>query len=303
MEVRPRAPRALRAAVRALGHECLAVRLKAEACLRADRRHAIPLLRRAARLQAPAVRAVRAAVVLHQLEDRDGIELLRRMTREPGLRNSEARDLLRRASREIIGPEFYIRQATAALTRLEQMPESLAAIGRFRQALEILRFLEAPVPLDILRRALVVRTIGGENLSLVRTVLDGTHDICLEHVSMARMAAVEALLHQEDRQRAYTLLSRQLAHPSTAVQITAMYGLERLGDTRAIGPLLPIARDPDSPLCDDARRLLTLLNYGTPDVLTLLRPSMLATVLPKELLRPAAHAPDSTPETLVRPVE
>lgn len=300
---RPRIPRVLRAAVRALGSDHLPHRLRAEECLCADRRHAAPLLRQTASMQLPPLRAVRAAILLHRIQEKEGAEMLRRLAREHHLRRSEAGELLRRAVREIIGPDYYLRQASATLTRLEQMPESQAAIGRFRQTMEILRFLRVHPPLDLLRRALVVRTVGGENLSLVRTVLDGTHDSCLEHISMARKAAVETILHLEDRQKAYMLLARNLAHPNPAVELTAMYGLELLRDARAVGPLLRIARDGQSPVCEDARRLLLLLSAGAPDILTLLRPSALQVAPPEELLRPATDGAENDPETLVRPFE
>jgi len=279
------------------------VRLKAEEYLRADKRRAAPLLRQAVRLQFPPRLAVRAAILLYGLEEKEGAEMLRRLAREQHLRNGEGGELLRRAVRQIIGPEFYIRQATAALTRLEQRPESYGVIMRFRQALEILGFLNVTVPGDLLRRALVVRTVGGENLSLVRMVLAGTHDPCLEHVCMARKAAVEAILNQEDPQIAYILLIRNLVHPSPAVELTAMYGLELLGDTRAIGPLMRFARNPDSPVAEDARRLVGILSDGCPDVVMLLRPAPINFVPPEELLRPATHALECDPASLVRPLQ
>jgi hypothetical protein len=303
LPVRPRDPRALHAAVHALGSNRLLLRLKAEECLYADRRRAAPLLRQAAGVSLPETRAVRAAILLHRIQEKEGAEMLRRLAREHHLRTGEASDLLRRAVREIIGPDYYLRQASAALIHLEQMPESQAAIGRFRQTLEILRFLRVSPPTDLLRRALVVRTVGGENLSLVRTVLDGTRDSCLEHVSMARTAAVETILHLDDRQKAYALLARTLAHPNPAVELTAMHGLGQLRDPRAIGPLLRIARDVRSPVCEDARRILALLSTGAPDVLTLLRPATPTDILPEELLRPAVCGAENAPETLVRPFE
>lgn len=239
-------------------------------------------------------------MLLHRMQEKDAAELVRRLGHEPQLRDSEGRELLRQAMREVIGEDTYLRQAKAALTRLEQFSESFTAIARFRQAMEILRFLHTSFPPDLLYRALVVRTVGGENLSFVRMALASEYDASLEHVCLARKEAVETVL--QDSATACDTLCGLLSHPSPAVQLTAMYGLERLGDTRALGPLLRIAEDLDSPVCDDARRLALLLNYGTPDVFTLLRPALHNLPPETELLRSVSHRAEDAPESLLRPL-
>ena len=61
LNVPARAPRRIRAAVRALGSDVLSARLRAERELTAERAHAAPLLRQAARAHTAGPGAVRAA--------------------------------------------------------------------------------------------------------------------------------------------------------------------------------------------------------------------------------------------------
>jgi HEAT repeat protein len=301
LTVPPRPPRRLRAAVRALGSDHMPVRLQAETELCANRSHAAPLLRQAARAQEPFTRAVRAALLLHRFQEKEGPEMLRRMVRDHAVCTGPQRDLLRHAVRDVVGHEHYVRQAAAAVTHLEQRPESFKAIVRFRQAAQILRFLDIALPVDLLRRAMVVRTVGGENLSEVRLVLQEDPDFSLEHVCMVRREAAMSVAALRDRSRALHLLSQNLAHPNPAVQLTAMYGLEQIGDPRAISGLLPLAQDADCPVREDARRLIERLKFGRPDALTLLRAAPIDAAPPETLLRPAEQRPDENADSLLRP--
>ncbi len=301
IDVPARPARRLRAAVRALGSEQDRARIDAETELWAHGRHAAPLLRQAARAQQPLGRAVRAALLLHRLQEKDGPEILRRIARDQATWSDRNSGLLRGAVRDVVGFDHYVRQATAAVTHLEQRPESFKAIVRFRQVAQILRFLEAALPVELARRALVVRTVGGENLSLVRAVLRDDPDISVEHVCMVRREAAISLAEQQDRHMALSLLSQNLRHPNPAVKLTAMYGLEQLGDPAAITGLLPLTQNADDPVRDDARRLMERLNSGRSDPLTLLRATSSGVALPEALLRPARHPAQDTPETLLRP--
>jgi HEAT repeat protein len=318
LEVPVRPSRRLRAAVRALGSEYLPERQRAESELCADRNHAAPLLREAARAQQPVARAVRAAVLLHRLDEQDGPEILRHMAHDPSLRSSADSELLRHAVQEVVGHEHYIRQAAIAVTHLEQRPESFKAIVRFRQAAQMLRFQEAQLPLDLIRRSLLVRTVGGEDLSQVRAVLNDDPDVAVEHVCMVRREAVLSLLRcregilvkfskmpsaveEADRRRALRILLHHLAHPSPAVKLTAMYGLELLGDTRAISGLLPLTLEVDCPVREDARRLIEKLKSGRPDALTLLRAASPHAAAHQTLVRPAPRPIEERPDTLLRP--
>ena len=295
------APRALRAAIRHLDSPLPARRLYAEAQLRrAPLRHAAPLLHRAARSRVP-LRAVRAAVLLSQMGDQTGSELLHHLVSEPLFREGQERESLRHAARSLLAPDAYIRQAGSALAQVEQRPDSCRAIARFRQATEILRFLRAPLPAHILDRALVVRVVGGENLSLARQVLRGTQGVDVEHVCLVRMQAVLMLLQAMDHPSALRKLMQTVAYPNPAVQITALYGLEILRDPRAINALLPIAQDERSPIRDDARELVALLGTKGSGALTLLRASGRHADAPKELLRPLRPHNDE-PQTLLRSI-
>lgn len=297
--VNPRAPRSLRQAVRHLGSPNTTHRLNAEnALLRANPGHVTPLLRQAARARPAVPASICAALLLHQMRDRQGADVLRHLAHDPGARQGEHGERLRRAACMTLSPQFYIQQASSSLARLEQRPESCAAIVRFRQSGEMLRFLRAPLPLPLLERALVLRTVGGENLSLVREVLQGTPGPSIEHVCLVRREAVLLLLGQVAREQACTRLMQMLAHPSHAVQLTTLYGVTELNDPRAIDALLPIAGDERSPLRDEAQELIARLNNGSPDVLTLLRPANALRV--QEMLRPATPQ-DDDPAILLRP--
>lgn len=258
------------------------------------------MLRATVRARTPVVLAIRAALLLHRMRDQHGAELLRHLVLDSALRAGQYGEMLRRAANTVLDPHHYIRQATSALARLEQRPDSVTAITGFRHAADILCFLRAPVPFPFLERALFVRAVGGENLSLVREVLRGTQGVAIEHVCLVRKEAVLLLLHQPDRERACARLMQALAHPNPAVQLTTMYGLAEMRDPRAIDALLPIASDPDSPIRDEAQELIARLGHDAPDVLTLLRAAPRHIPAPGELLRPTRPEEDD-PHTLLRP--
>lgn len=274
------------------------MRLRAERELSTERHLALPLLKQAAHLPDSALRTIRIAVLLHRMQEREGVDLLRRMVRDPVHRAGPYTVLLRRTVNEIVGPEPFLSQATSALILLEQRPESFKAIGRFRQSAEVLRFLRVPMPIEMLRRSLVVRTVGGENLSLVRAVLEETVGVSVEHVCMIRKEAAHnlALLHAPET--AYSLLERTLSHPNPAVKLTAMFGLEILSDPRAVSPLHALTIAEGSPVREDAWRLIERLCRGTSDALTLLRSS---TDQPETLLRPSPGVEQDQAAVLLRP--
>jgi hypothetical protein len=277
------------------------LRLHAEtSLLQSNPGHVAPMLRATVRARTPVVLAIRAALLLHRMRDQHGAELLRHLVLDSALRAGQYGEMLRRAANTVLDPHHYIRQATSALARLEQRPDSVTAITGFRHAADILCFLRAPVPFPFLERALFVRAVGGENLSLVREVLRGTQGVAIEHVCLVRKEAVLLLLHQPDRERACARLMQALAHPNPAVQLTTMYGLAEMRDPRAIDALLPIASDPDSPIRDEAQELIARLGHDAPDVLTLLRAAPRHIPAPGELLRPTRPEEDD-PHTLLRP--
>ncbi len=285
LPVMERGPRHLRAAVRHLDSPNNARRLRAETELQAALPgHARSLLHRAARSGGRS-RAIRATLLLTQMQDRQGRELLHQLIQEPGLRQGEQGENLRHAARLLLTPERYAQQARGALALLEQRPESCRAIALFRQATEILRFMRAPLPSDILDRALVVRTVGGENLSMARAALRGTLGVDVEHICLIRKEAVLMLLHAPDHSYALKRLLRAAAYPNPAVQLTALFGLAELNDPRGVDVALPIAQDDSSPIQEDAREVLARLNRLASAPLTLLRASERQPEPAKELLR------------------
>ena len=298
---RERAPRELRAAIRHLDSPLPTLRARAEERIRrAHPRHATPLLYGAARSRIP-LRAVRAVGLLARMGDPAGRELLHHLVSEPLFRNGEQRETLRRTARSLLTPEGYARQAAESLAYVEQRPESCRAIARFRQATEILRFLRAPLSPEILDRALVVRAVGGENLSLARQALRDTQGVDVEHVCLVRREAVLMLLHLPNREFALQRLMQTAAYPNPAVQLTALHGLADLNDPRGVNALLPIAQDERSPIREDAQELLALLGTSASGALTLLRASERQEDAPHSLLRPMRPGMER-PDTLLRSI-
>jgi hypothetical protein len=286
--------------VRDLGSGEPHTRLTAQSHLRAHWRQAAPLLRRVARRRKPEPRTARAALMLHQHQEAEGAALLEWMAREEKYWSGEGRAALRLAMHEAIGAARYVRGAAAALVRLEQLHQSFSVLAQFRQALQMLRFLHTPLPAELLRRALALRAVGGEDLALVRSVMEDTQGVHVEHVCMARKEAVLSGLHQDDRAQAFELLLLSLHHPCYAVQLSAMYGLESLHDLRALAPLQQISQQPDHPLCRDAQRVIASLRWSAlPESQTLLRPAH-SCASQDALLRPALHTAQDPPELLLR---
>jgi hypothetical protein len=300
---RPEASPALQSAARQLSSPEPKRRRNAEAQLCNEWRQAAPLLRRIAQSRRPDPQTVAAALLLHRQREPEGAELLRRMAGEHRDWTGTGRAALKLAVREAVGTAGYIRQAAGALVRLEQMHQSFSVLTQFRQATEALMFLGAPLPLDLLHRAMVVRAVGGEDLRLVRQVVQDTQGVHVEHVCMARKEAVEMSLSLDDRKQALHALLTALAHPSVCVQLTALYGVEALDDPGAINPLYALAQQASHPLCEDAARIVARLRgRANAERWTLLRPVGTAERMPEALLRPAAPAPADPPEALLRPL-
>jgi hypothetical protein len=279
--------RAVRSAVRALGSDRTESRIEAERILHADRRRSLPALREAAHARTTPRRAIHAAVLLHRIEPHEGAPLLRSLARDPYVRSSAGAEDLRRGLAESGAAEHFLAQVRSNLLLLEQMRDSFRTITRFKQSLEVLRFLDVPVPPEIARRALCVRTVGGENLDMVRHALRPVADASLEHICLARKEMVDTLVHGVNRQRAFPLLVHGLKYPNSGVRLTALYGLEQLADVRATPLVRAIARNSSDPLARDARRVLASLPRRHADATTLLRAAAGGTTLPAEMLRPA----------------
>ena len=302
LHVTARPPRPVRRAVRHLDSVKSSARHRAEVCLLAHQPHATPLLRSTARARLPYARAVRAALLLHRLDPQEGREMLRHLAHEQHLLPDGEKTLLRQALRDLVGSDAYVRQVASALARLEQNPIAFAAIGRLIHALETLRFLEQPLPADLTRRLLTLRITGGEDLRLIRAAFHAPDDVLTEHVCVARFCGVRLVLQTETGEQAYGLLRDALAHPSLAVKLTALWGLERLGDLRVLPLIQQLAAEPLSPIAGDAQRVADALRPSPDswhDTVALLRPTPYAAEPADQLLR-STRRPAPNPATLLR---
>ena len=215
------------------------------------------------RARTPVVPAIRAALLLHQMRDRHGAELLRHLVLNSALRTGQYSEMLRRAANLVLDPYHYIRRRQAHLPAWNSAPKR-GRHHRFSPCRRCFMFSARPSPVPISGTRPVRAGSRWENLSLVREVLRGTQGVAIEHVCLVRKEAVLLLLHQPDRERACARLMQALAHPNPAVQLTTMYGLAQMRDPRAIDALLPIAADPNSPVRDEAQELIALLGQDAP---------------------------------------
>lgn len=248
---------------------------------------AIPLLLDEVATKTPTTRAIYAALLLHTLGHSAGAVHLMRYLDKPSLRQSHCAPLLRHAILKSLGITPFLHKLVGALTQLEQRPDSTRALAQYHYAAQILLFLRSSPPLAILYRALHVRAIGGENLSVVRLVLTQPEQHPLEHISLVRRDAAEILLASATSEQALQVLLRCLLHPNPAIQLTAMFGLQKLGSPHAIDALYPIAHNPNSPVCEDAKTLIRLLMPYGAQPYTLLRPVTEELVSSTSLLRSA----------------
>ncbi len=272
-EVDNRPPRYLRRAIRMLGSDRHRVRQEAEQQLESAKEIASPLLRDAAQIlpNSHCATALRAANLLVKIQDPDASGILHSLVKTPRLRESEHANLLKDLLVSTDGVRHYVRQCGMALTVLEQRPESYRSLIRYRQSISILNFLGEPLPADLMVRSLLVRTVGGENLSLVRLVLWNGNPCRIEHISQVRASAAENMVQFKVGSHALEMFTDLLQHPSPSVNITAIYGLDILGDPSACPSLRKVALDKKSEVRLDAKRLLNRLSNPSQDYYSLLR--------------------------------
>jgi hypothetical protein len=223
---------------------------------------------------------------------------------------------IRRALKQI-GSHKVLAALETSLARIEagaefkiQQPEAFALAGQRWSlyvavyALHALAALHAPIPAAIWHRALTAYIPYYEDLRSCRAALlapKAREAPVVALLASVRRTAVDTLLTL-NREYAFVYLRNALAHPDPQVQLTTLYGLRQLRDSRAYVLLQPIAADRRHPLSRDARRVIEALGPKQPDVLTLVRPSQASAIVPEELLRPARQRADEDPATLVRPV-
>jgi len=303
----------IRVAIRRLVHRNPRVRDSAATALRAAGAACWPQLRAAA-FRSQSRLAVAAADLLDQMGDGQGlIALLSQFAASENWYEAEIRDALRR-----IGSERIAAVLDRSLERLEEpgLPRYNPALQVAANALYALAALHGSVSYDLWRRALMITQPHFEDLRTCRSLLPGSASyaemadsevvLLLSHTRRVssnlvavRLAAVEALLTIA-RADAFDLLAYALRHPDPRVQCTAIYGLRRLRDTRAMVLLQPIAADRRNPLARDARRAIEAFGTRQPDALTLVRAASSSSADERELLLPSHDAGRTAPETLLR---
>lgn len=268
----PITPRKLKTAIRLLGSENWHAHTWATDVLQHADHLAYPLLITAASATTPSPRAIYAALLLHQLGYPEGGQQLVRLIDRPSSREGSCAPLLRHAVLKTVSPVPFLQKLASALAQLEQRPDLPRPLAHFHHNAQILLFLRSELPLPLLHRALLVRAIGGENLSVVRLILEEVCEPNLEHISLVRRDSAALLIGSTTKEQAMQVFINCLLHPNPAVQLTAMFGLKLLRLAYAINALYPIARDPSSPVREDAQNLIRFLNSQESDPFVLLRP-------------------------------
>ncbi|HZO88944.1 MAG TPA: hypothetical protein VFB38_11455 [Chthonomonadaceae bacterium] len=292
----------IRRAINCLDDADEAVRARAEEQLRAVSPACWSALCRAA-FRRRSSTGVTAARLLYDLGDARGLFAL--------LEQFYDRDMycwygphIRRALKQI-GNEKVLAALETALTRMETLPLAPRCWSLYVAvyALHALAALHGYIPSGVWRRALTVHVPFYEDVRACRLALtaEWPETPAVATLAAVRRAAVDALLAL-NKDEAFALLREALAHPAPQVQLTTIYGLRLLKDTRAYVLLQPIAADRRHPLARDARRAIESLGTRQPDALTLVRASQPALSDPGELLRPAASSAETLSETLLRPL-
>lgn len=259
-----------------------------------------PLLRRALRAGVPT--ACGAARVLADQGCAEGIEaVLTRCYEEEWLYRCledgyvEGLVALARIGREPIGGALL--SALDAACGATELADCLPWLVRAVSAARILSVFKDESPLDWWERALL---IGHGSLDK----LGGDSSVVLAYnlTDALRAEAVRGLLN-EHRGEALRVFRRALAAQDQAVVLSAIRGLQYLGDARALPALQAIAFSFGHPLANYARRAVERLAGSNADALILLRPSE-AEISPEELLRAAQDtiAPAEEAASLMRPI-
>ncbi len=248
-------------------------------------------------LQRDGMAAVRIALRMQSSGHPAASGLLARLTHETSLHSTPAGEMLRPALQQNRETDSLKRQACAALHALEQRPENHRAIVRFKQASETLSFLLQPLPQDILHRALAVRITGGEDLGMVRSLINNTLAWHMEHISMVRVTAGRCLLQMWPGEAGIAALGGMLAHPSPAVQLTAIFSLQNVHEPSLLRPLHALTCSPDAPVREEAAALISRMGMPYADPLILVRPSTILNTH-ETLLRSKLSCTEEAPSLL-----
>ncbi len=297
MSVPDRGPRYLRLAARRLTSPLTPVRENAFIILASRPVQAKPILQSTVRFATNQRRAVAACLALNNIDSSAAADLLQQLAANGHLQQSVHRRLFRAALKQLVGPQHYLREAREALRRLERKPESFRSIAQFVHALDVLMLIEQPADMELCRDAMLVRHVGGENLSVIRNTAFEAAQANEEHICQVRLAAGDWLVKNCDADTALGVMLNALKHPNPAVQLTAIYSLQKLNDDRAIEPLTALALRPTCAVSKDAEILANRLAIKLPDGFALLRSSQRHDISPGHLVRlhipidPCEHNP------------
>ena len=300
----------IRRAIRRLADPRPDVRRQAVAELRLARPRCFKPLRRAAFRQRSLL-AVHAAALLYDMDDAQGLYALLAQHSDRFLRAYYKPYLTSALQR--VGGERILNVLEVALDGIETAPlwREHWCLSLSMYALHALEALCFPLSDALWQRALTAYTPDFENLHVCRafvpsgepTARAGAKDDDWRVGSTlvaVRRAAVDALLITQP-DAAFDLLRDALKHHASEVQLTALYGLRRLRDPRALVLLQPIAADRRHPLSREARRAIESFGASQPDALTLVRAALPHTQeTSAELLRPVADTNEADPTTLLR---
>jgi HEAT repeat protein len=261
---------------------------------------AVPMLRRA--LHGPVGQACGAAAALAELDDSEGIRVvLARCYDEEWLLRSvrdgylEGLYALRTLGRGPIGEALHDALTDAARER--SFHACLAQLVVGLSGLRVLAVFEGPTPYAWWERGL---RYGHKSLRGLPA--DAANFIAFNLTDCVRVVAVRGLL-ADYPERAFRTLTELLDCEDTSVGQSAIAGLIRLRDRRALPALQAIAFASGHPLASAARRAVEAIAGRQADSLVLLRASQSETPSP-ELLRPSAPTPaaDDETQTLLRPL-
>lgn len=297
-------------AIRRLADPRPDVRRQAVAELRLARPRCYKPLRRAAFRQRSLL-AVHAAALLYDMDDAQGLYALLAQHSDRFLRvyyKPYLTDALQRVGGARIRDVLEV-----ALDGIETspLPREHWCLSLSVYALHALESLRFPLSDALWRRALAAHAPGFEDLRVCRNLFpvgDENHPRAARDedwrtgstLVAVRRAAVDALLASQP-DTTFALLREALAHSAPEVQFTALHGLRRLRDPRALVLFQPLAADRRHPLSREARRAIEAFGDDQPDALTLVRAALPHTAkAEEELLRPARHADDVDIGTLLR---
>lgn len=259
------------------------------------------------------VRAVSAAKLLFDIGDNQGLFALLEQYSSLEVRR-EAEAFLNQSLRQI-GPQRIEALLTEAIHSLQRrtFADSKWGLAVSVYALRVLEDFRHTLPQTLLHRCILLSQPQFDNLAACRAVFPFTaftdyrvtraepiNDFYIgSSLAAVRRAAADVLIAQ-DGPLVFAFLSETFAHSDPQVQYTALYGLSRLRDERALPLFQRLASNRKHPLAHDAQRAIEVFGTKLPDVLTLVRGSQLSSS-PQELLRPAGQSEEKSPETLLRP--